>query len=335
MRIERFDPVHDQVRVRACHELFAIAMAADDPDEPPMSARRFAGWLAAGSRGDPQETWLISGAAGVDGWYLIEFPDDDGEHLGRLELQVGPGRRRRGLGTALARHAAGRALARGRTQLTAFARQDSAGEAFALALGAAPGRVIVRGKLDIGTMPAGHLEQLRATVRAAGYSVLSWQAPASSERMSQIAAMYDVLAGLPPRTAREASPLGARRARGIEGRLKAQRLRHYSVAACHDGSGELAGLTQLAVDPGQPEWAFQEMTVVLRAHRGHRLGLLIRIAMLQRLADVEPQLSGIVTGNADTSRNIIAINKALGYERLGPPARSWELALGADPPASL
>ena len=70
-----------------------------------------AGCSGAGCRpavtGEPRETWLLEDAAGVGGWYLLELPDRDNGHLSFLEIQVAPGRRRNGLGTALLRHAAG------------------------------------------------------------------------------------------------------------------------------------------------------------------------------------------------------------------------------------
>ena len=36
--------------------------------------------------------------------------------------------------------------------------------------------------------------------------------------------------------------------------------------------------------PEAPSWGFQELTAVTRPHRGHRLGLLVKAAMLEWLA---------------------------------------------------
>jgi len=67
--------------------------------------------------------------------------------------------------------------------------------------------------------------------------------------------------------------------------------------------------------------------VVTRPHRGHRLGLLIKIAMMEILAKREPQLTHIITGNADGNEHMIGINEALGYEVFSRwPA--WELDIG-------
>ena len=113
MGIERFG-AKDGRRADACHEIFRATRMADDPEVPVMPRRVFLGWLQAGFMGEPRETWLLEDAAGVGGWYLLELPDRDNGHLSILEIQVAPGRRRNGLGTALLRHAAGRAIADGR-----------------------------------------------------------------------------------------------------------------------------------------------------------------------------------------------------------------------------
>jgi RimJ/RimL family protein N-acetyltransferase len=106
------------------------------------------------------------------------------------------------------------------------------------------------------------------------------------------------------------------RVRMDERRQAAQGLRMYTVAAQSQATGELAGLTALALDPAEPEWGFQELTAVARPHRGHRLGLLAKIAMLELLAEREPQLTRIITGNADANEHMIAINNDLGFSVL-------------------
>ena len=69
--------------------------------------------------------------------------------------------------------------------------------------------------------------------------------------------------------------------------------RGYSVAAVHDETGEMAALTQVFVDPAEPAWGHQGLTAVTRPHRGHRLGLLTKAAMLEWLATAEPRLERI------------------------------------------
>jgi RimJ/RimL family protein N-acetyltransferase len=110
--------------------------------------------------------------------------------------------------------------------------------------------------------------------------------------------------------------------------IREQRGRHvYSVAAVHDATGALAALTDVEADPDAPEWGHQLLTAVLREHRGHRLGLLVKTAMLEWLATAEPQLERIDTGNAAVNQWMIAINEQLGYELLPPQVQSYELAV--------
>jgi RimJ/RimL family protein N-acetyltransferase len=89
----------------------------------------------------------------------------------------------------------------------------------------------------------------------------------------------------------------------------------------------MAGLTQVFVDPAYPEWGHQGLTAVTRPHRGHRLGLLIKAAMLEWLAAEEPKLERVATDNAATNTYMIAVNEALGYELLKPDAQSFQLAV--------
>jgi RimJ/RimL family protein N-acetyltransferase len=65
--------------------------------------------------------------------------------------------------------------------------------------------------------------------------------------------------------------------------------------------------------------------VVARPHRGHRLGLLVKAAMLQWLTGAEPRLRKVATFNAASNRHMIAINEELGFEVSGPPHLEAEL----------
>ena len=104
-------------------------------------------------------------------------------------------------------------------------------------------------------------------------------------------------------------------------------MREYSVTAVHDATGEMAAMTQVAIDPGSPQWGHQALTAVTRAHRGHRLGLLVKAAMLEWLATAEPQIEQIETGNAASNKHMIAVNEALGFEVTPPAFHSYELGV--------
>lgn len=327
MRIERFDPAADTGQVRACHRIYEAGAPVDEPLGPAASYRNFAGWLRFGWTEDPVQTWLAYGEDGqAVGWYQLILPSRENQHLAVLTVVVDPGRRRGGLGTLLLGHAAAQARDGGRVTLASESAAGSPGEAFARAVGAAQTMTgIVRG-LRLGSVPPGRLAELRAGAEraAAGYSLLTWEGPAPAERLAAIATVVDAAGDMPHAEGHQAQRWDVDRLKIDEARNAAQGVRRYSVAAAERASGELAALTQVMVDPGQPHCAFQQITVVARPHRGHRLGLLVKLAMLDRLAAAEPQLTEIMTGNDSANEHMIAINAQLGYEVLGRHL-SWEM----------
>jgi GNAT superfamily N-acetyltransferase len=210
--------------------------------------------------------------------------------------------------------------------LSGTARDDSPGSAFAAAAGARQGCTEVRRVLDLAGIPDGHLAALRTRAQAAatGYSLMSWPGATPEEYVHQVATVVNAMADAPHDPGEEAEILDVERIREGERQAGQQGLRMYSVAARHDGTGDLAGLTQLFVDPLVQGWGYQAVTAVVRAHRGHRLGLLVKVAMLDMLAQAEPALERITTGNADANSYMIAINAELGF-RVLDTWPSWQL----------
>jgi GNAT superfamily N-acetyltransferase/RimJ/RimL family protein N-acetyltransferase len=328
MHFERFDPAADPARVRACYDMFQAGLPVDDPGGPPASLPVFTGWWALGWVNCPREAWLAAPEPGGPwtGCYLLELPDEENTHLGMLTVLVPPDQRRSGWGTALLRHAAQRAARAGRTVLESGTREGSPGAAFAVAAGARPGVTEVIRQQELASLPPGRLAELRrqATEAARGYSLVSWTGRCPEEYLDQMAHVVNAFADAPHNPGYEPEQYNARRLRLDEERSAMQRLRNYTVAARHDASGELAGMTAVGVDPEYPDWGFQELTAVSREHRGHKLGLLVKTAMLDLLAGAEPQLKRIHTGNADTNRHMVAINELLGY-RVTSRWPGWQL----------
>jgi GNAT superfamily N-acetyltransferase len=327
MRIERFDPEADPGRVRACHEAYLAGAPIDEPYCPPMSLPAFTGWLACGWTADTPEVWFAGDSPDqADGWYMAELPQRENQHLSCIHPLVNPARRRTGVGTLLLRHAAAQAARVGRTTLLSETRDGSPGEAFARSLAARPGVTEVLRLLDLTAIPAAKLAELRAESRAAacGYSELSWEGTVPEEHLGQVAAVHAAMADAPHEEDVQEQSWDADRLRAGQRLTEMQQLRQYTVAARCARSGEIAGLTMLAVDPEFPDWGFQQLTAVARPHRGHRLGLLLKVAMLDLLADREPQLRRVITGNADGNSHMIAINEALGFRFLDRQT-SWQL----------
>jgi GNAT superfamily N-acetyltransferase len=338
MRTERFDPVSDTGAVRACHEIHLSAARADGMRRPAMSPRAFQAWLRYGRAGDPSEAWLARAGDGeVCGWYQLSLPERENTHLAEVSLAVAPSRRRAGLGTALLGHAAGRARQGRRTLLTGHSGEGSAGAAFARTVGARQRLTGTFSVLRLGAVLPGHLAALRETAATAatGYSLLSWEGPTAGDRLADVATLLRAQAGASPAAGREPPGWDRARVRAADQRATEQGWRFYSLAARAARGGALVALTQLGVDPLDPGWGFQSLTAVAGPHRGHRLGLLVRVAMLQLLAAHEPQLTQILTLTAESNDPMAAINAELGFEVLERQL-TWELETGRIPrPADL
>jgi GNAT superfamily N-acetyltransferase len=322
MRIVRLDPADADVP-RACHDVHVAAQVADDPAEPPQSLQVFSAWLRTGWVGNPGEVWFVqSEPDGVAvAWYRIELPDLENRDRAFAVPVVHPASRRRGIGGELLRHAAGRARENGRTVLDTVVLQGSAGEAFARHAGFTPGLAEARRVLELRKVPADQFARLResAAAKAGGYTLVTWTGVTPDEYLGRVAEALNAMNDAPRDEGWEEGIWDAQRVRErADNILRLTDVRGYSVAALHDATGEMAALTEVEIDPEIPGWGYQGLTAVTRPHRGHRLGLLTKATMLQWLAEAEPKLERIATGNAASNKHMIAVNATLGFDLLEP-----------------
>ena len=336
MRIERWDD-GDDAAVRNCLDVWQAAQRADDPIGPPKSAHVMRGWMKLGFQGHPGEVWLVPGdprdprdpgaESAIDAWYRLGLSERENLTTASVTILVRPTARRRGIATELLRHAAGRATANGRTLLSGEVRENSGGESFAERFKATRGLTEVRRVLDLDTLPPGQLRKLReeAAPKAVGYTLVSWIGVTPEEYLDKIAKTHEAMNDAPHDPGFEPRAWDGERVREMDARGAIYGMRVYSVAAVHDTTGDVAALTQAFVDPETPEWGHQGLTAVTSAHRGHRLGLLVKAEMMEWLAEAEPRVRKIDTGNAAANKHMIAVNEALGYRVYGPGWVSYEL----------
>ncbi|VXC56123.1 GNAT family N-acetyltransferase [Aeromicrobium sp. 9AM] len=164
-------------------------------------------------------------------------------------------------------------------------------------------------------------EPLReAAVRAAGddYRVLTW-AGLTPDRWARD------LAELRTRMSTEAPYAGlvmtvdewdVARVREHDARVAESGRTILTAAVEHVPSGTLAGFSELVLSEGRP-LATQEDTLVLREHRGHRLGTLVKIAAADLLLERAPEREAIVTWNAEENRPMLDVNEAMGFRAIG------------------
>ena len=323
--IQRVDPADADV-VRAMFDVGRAALTIDDPSCPPWSPSVFQAHLVLGPpNSESSEAWYLPGDApgGLAGWYWLRLPDLENRDRGYLQLFVHPAARRRGLGTALLLHAASRARAQGRTALDSEVVQGTAGEEFGRQAGVHFGLSDIRRVLDLDAVPGERIADCRerAAKAAAGYSLVSWPGRTPDELLAGVARMLTTMNDAPNGPELEPDLWDEQRVRDrADDRIAKYGSRAYQVAALCDATGEMAALSQLRVDPDVPGWGSQGNTAVARPHRGHRLGLLVKAALTQWLADAEPGMRKIVTYNSAGNSHMIAINEELGYQVSGAPS---------------
>jgi hypothetical protein len=332
VRIEQYDPKTDEEHLRACHDMIVAAQPEDDPNVPALSLSMLRGWFTQDIAGELKQCWFATADSGAPlGCYTLGLPQRDNRENGFINLLAGVGSRRRGIGTALLAHAGRRAEVAGRTLLMAQARVGAPGAAFAAAVGATAVLEDARRVLDVGPDLHARLPGLRAAAEphAAGYSLRRWLGPTPDDLVASACALNSAMADAPHSDSFEPIAWDADRLRAAEQRSVIRGTRDYSVGAIQDSTGEMAAVTQVIVDPaGAPGWAYQELTAVTRPHRGHRLGMLVKIANLEWLAVAEPQIRHIITGNAVANQHMIAVNEALGH-RVIDYFQTFELPVAA------
>jgi RimJ/RimL family protein N-acetyltransferase len=93
----------------------------------------------------------------------------------------------------------------------------------------------------------------------------------------------------------------------------------YNTVAL-SGTGEVVAYSDLATTVHEPGRAYQWGTLVRREHRGHRLGVAVKVANLLLLQRERPDVTRLTTYNAEVNSHMIGVNEALGFRpvaRLG------------------
>ena len=322
MELRRLDPQHlDPRDVAAGVAVLEAARRVDSPHQHPMTAATWVADLRFGWDGEPPVAYLHDDAGRrVDGVLQVSVSERDNRHLAFLEITVRPDVRRQGLGREL--WAAGVDIARslGRTTVVVEGWDRPHNLAFADALGLERAFVGVNRRQDVGQVDRGRVEVLlkEAAEHSTDYELVRLPWPVPDDMLDRMVELTAAINDAPTDDLDyEDEVFSPERLRDFERSLAAHGRRVYRLTARHRSTGQLAGQTIVAVDTEQPWLGHQLDTSVLREHRGHRLGLLLKGSMLHWLAEEEPQLLEIDTWNSASNDHMIAVNEALGYRVMG------------------
>ncbi|MFC7596751.1 GNAT family N-acetyltransferase [Terrabacter sp. GCM10028922] len=87
-----------------------------------------------------------------------------------------------------------------------------------------------------------------------------------------------------------------------------------TAVATHTSSGVVAAYTDLAYPATDRDIVFQWGTLVLPEHRGHRLGMAVKVANLEELARIAPERRSVQTMNDEQNPWMVQINIDLGFQ---------------------
>ncbi len=331
MSLTRVSP-DDPAQIDALVAIQNAAQAVDDPDALPHLPEAMADHLRYGWDLHPDEAFLYApdGAAEPVATLLVDRPLRDNLDLFWLQLEVHPDHRRRGHGTAVMAEALQMAKAAGRHILWTETVEDDAGaRKFAERFGFAYASHDARRRQVLAEVDRAEVARqfAEAGAAAADYVIERLLPPVPEETLQQMVEVTAAINDAPMGTLTfEDEVFDLARMRDIETARQRKGDRSYRVVARHRATGEIGGHTQLVLSPYRPLIAFQADTAVSRAHRGHRLGLLLKIDAMRWLAEAEPQVELVETWNNADNRYMISVNEALGY-RLSGTYATYELTL--------
>ena len=161
------------------------------------------------------------------------------------------------------------------------------------------------------------VDRLLAQARAAssGYRIVQWDAPTPAEHVAGYGWMKSRMITDAPTAGLEfdEEEWDAARVARHDARYTGSGRTLHVTAAQSIATGELCAFNELVVGKDRTRATQQEDTLVLREHRGHRLGLLVKCENLRAWRETAPESPRVITYNAEENRPMLDINEAIGF----------------------
>jgi GNAT superfamily N-acetyltransferase len=271
-----------------------------------------------GSDGTPAGgVWLAREEGELVGMASAYFPWRENTDMAGVSGGVHPDHRNRGIGRALLERVREDAAEAGRTKIYSGTMQGTDGERAMAALGFEVIHTYAISRLDLHGAETARWDRLYddAAAASADYDMVRIVGETPADQVEDVVALFAAINDA-PMTDPDAEPdvWDADRVRAYDAAMAARRQTVYRVMARHRATGAWAGHTVLCVDEFDPAVGHQEDTSVVDAHRGHRLGLRLKIEMLRWVAQERPEMQATETWNSVENHHMLAVNELLGTE---------------------
>jgi GNAT superfamily N-acetyltransferase len=314
--IQRLSP-DDSAGIAETVAMLDAARLADLPAAVPHDVTSYTGVLRYGWDGEPPTVYLGRVDGTLVGEIAIDLPSRENHHLAWLSINVHPEHRRRGFGSELLAFGLEIARKNGRRSAATDGHDLPAGRGFAAKHGFEQKSVEVRRRQTMADLDWDVLDKLYDEALAASreYELLRIEGAVPADMLDAVVTMTAALNDAPTDDLEiDDDVYTPERIRAFETAMdQGWNRRTYRVVARHKESGELGGHTIVGVERERPQYGWQYDTAVVREHRGHRLGLLVKIEALRWLREAEPKLVSFDTWNAESNKHMIAVNEQLGY----------------------
>lgn len=319
IRIERIDP--RDLDLDTAEQMAEVGYAIQKADgvraTTPSGPTRLKQYQH-GSDGTPAGgIWLARDEGGLVAMASAQFPWRENTDVAGVSGGVHPDHRRRGIGRTLLDRVRSDAAEAGRTKIYSGTMQGTDGERAMAALGFDTIHTYAISHLDLHGGDRARWDRLHtdAAAASADYDMVRVVGETPEDQVEDVVALFAAINDA-PMTDPDAEPdvWDADRVRAYDRAMAARRQTVYRVMARHRATGAWAGHTVLCVDEFDPAVGHQEDTSVVDAHRGHRLGLRLKIEMLRWVADERPEMRSTETWNSVENHHMLAVNELLGTE---------------------
>ncbi len=318
IHIERIDPLALDLDTAEAMALVGEAISkADGVRATTPSGPTRLKMYQHGSDGTPAAgVWTARDGDGrLLGMASASFPWRENVDMAGVSGGVHPDHRRRGIGRALLDRVRSDAAEAGRTRIYSGTMRGTDGEAAMAALGFETIHTYAISQLDLHGAEAARWDRLydEAAAASSDYELVRIVGTTPEEQVDDVVALFAAINDA-PMTDPDAEPdvWDADRVRGYDAAMAARRQTVYRVMARQRGTGTWAGHSVLCIDEFDPAVGHQEDTSVVGEHRGHRLGLRLKIDMLRWIAEERPEVRATETWNSTENHHMLAVNELLG-----------------------